>query len=146
MSAKTAVTWRLHWAGGICFQVADTHGRQIGAGHLEELSACLCGPLHKAFLEYPFTIWLLASCRVSDPELKVEAPYLVTQGSEITCCPKDCPRYSVDISLDSVCNRIWGHKPREWQSLGTISEAGYHRCPSKSQFTNSLKRSCWSQW
>lgn len=46
--SKTAVTWRLHWAGGSASKVADTHGRQIGAGHLEKLSACLCGPLHKA--------------------------------------------------------------------------------------------------
>ena len=48
MSAKTAVIWRLHWAGGSASKVADSHGCQIGAGHLENLSACLCRPLHKA--------------------------------------------------------------------------------------------------
>ena len=48
MSAKTAVILRLHWAGGSASKVAHSHECQIGAGHLENLGACLCGPLHKA--------------------------------------------------------------------------------------------------
>lgn len=92
-------------------------------------------------LEYLFTIWLLASCRVSDSRVQSRSSESCNPGFRNHMLPQTVQGIlQISALIWCVTGLFKGTNPRKWQSLGTISEAGYHRCPSQFQFTNSLKK------